>query len=91
MLVPAFQPVLSAFPAAVVEAGVVVGDLVAIDPVDRCIGVARLRAGVRARIHRLRAPDHPEAGAVALDVRMDIGRTGLYEAVVVVDVRRAWR
>ena len=74
-------------PAPVVEIRIVVGDLGAVQPVDRHPGPGD--AGVVAGIDRGRRPHDPELRAVGSDVRVPSRRAVLHEGVVDADVGRA--
>ena len=73
-------------PAVVVEIRVVVGDLVAVQPVDLHTGPGG--AGVVPGVRGIRAAHRPETVLVGPDRRMPRRRPVLHEAVVVGDVRR---
>ena len=73
-------------PAVVVEIRVVVGDLVAVQPVDLHTGPGG--AGVVPGVRGIRAAHRPETVLVGPDRRMPRRRPALHEAVVVGDVRR---
>ena len=84
--IPALVPGAFVVPAAVVEVGVVVNDLGAVQPMDQHPGTGR--AGVVLGIDGSRAAEHPEPGSEWLDRTMPRRRPCLHETVVVGDVRR---
>ena len=69
-------------PRAVVKVGVVVGNFVALHPVDRHAGAVGVGPGVVAGIDGLGAADDPETRGVVLDVGVAGGRGVLDEGVV---------
>ena len=83
--VPALVPRVVIVPVAVVEIPVIVGYLVAVQPVDRHAGPGG--AGVIPRGHARRAAHRPETATEGPDRRMSRRRPVLHEAVVVGDVR----
>ena len=76
-------------PASIIEIGMVVGHLLAVQPPDLRIRVARLGVGIGAGIHRRRRADHLEQVAATVADRA-VPRLGgsLHPRVIGRDVRR---